>query len=293
MKHKASAWFLITRPLNVVIAGLSIMLAAALANSFLACGTAWVAVLSGMLITAGANVINDICDVDIDRLNKPTRMLPAGRLSLRAAKCYTIILFACGIFFSIFVNLPAMLIAGGSTIVVIAYSFWFKRQPLIGNFAVSLIAALAFIFGAVAACPETHVTSSVRALYGGRAGIFPALLAFFFHFGREIVKDIEDQIGDRSASARTLPLAYGLQTAQIAATAAFVFLAGIVLVPFALGYYQQPYLSIILIGIYPALAYAVFMVWRKPETKYMRRTSYILKADMLVGLAAIFLGSPR
>ena len=283
MLHRLSAWIVITRPHNVAIAGLSIALGSALVNTFIACHLVACALFSGMCIAAGANVINDVCDLDIDRVNKPERVLPAGRMSVHSAQWYAIFLFACGIIFSIFINLPAILIACGSTIVVIAYSFRFKRQPLIGNFAVSLTTALAFIYGALAACPD--------APGGWQAGVFPALLAFLFHFGREIVKDIEDQIGDRAGNARTLPLVYGLQAAQIAATVAFVLLAVATLVPFALGHYHQPYLWCILAGIYPVLAYALFNVWCRPDVSHMRRTSHILKADMLVGLLAIFAGS--
>lgn len=292
MLRKVSAWVLITRPANAAIAGLSILLAAALANPALACGTVWLAVASGMLILAGANVINDICDLDIDRINKPARMLPAGRMSVRAARWYAIILFACGIIFSIFINLPATLIAGGSTLIVIAYSFWFKRQPFIGNLAVSLIAALAFIYGALAACAAAQeMPADFFTPAKWRAGIFPAIMAFLFHLGREIVKDLEDQIGDRAAQARTLPLAFGVKAAQRAATAVFLLLAGAAAAPFALGLYHQPYLWLILAGIYPVLAYALFNVWRRPEPQHMRRTSNVLKADMLVGLLAIFWGS--
>src|SRR5262245_54033058 len=198
MLRRLSAWISITRPLNVALTVLSLVLAAALVNTFMACQTVFCALFSGMCIAAGANVINDICDLDIDRINKPQRVLPAGRMSVRAAQRYTIILFACGIIFSIFINLPAMFIACGSTIVVIAYSFRLNRQPLIGNFAVSLTTALAFIYAALAACPDPHETRSlVLAPNGWEAGVFPALLEFLFHDGREIVKDIEDQIGDR------------------------------------------------------------------------------------------------
>ncbi len=279
-----SAFFLITRPLNVIIAGISILLAAMLVETDLQCVSIWCAVAAGMLITAGANVINDIYDLEIDRINKPRRILPAGRLSLRAARWYTIILLACGVIFSIFAGLFAALIATSSVFLVIIYSRRLKRQPLIGNLAVSLVTALAFVFGALAACTET---------LQWQAGLFPALFAFLMHFGREVVKDLEDQIGDQAAHARTLPLAYGQRAAQIAATLAFAALLIVVLLPFVLGLYHQPYLWIILLGVYPALVFATWQVWRNPSAKQMRLTSNLLKADMLLGLAAIWLGAQR
>jgi len=282
--NNLSAFLSIVRPLNVFIAGLSIALAAALVEARLFCASVACAVISGMFITAGANVINDICDVAIDRINKPQRILPSGRMSVQTARIYTIILLACGVIFSIFANIFAALIAASCAFLVIVYSVWLKRRPLIGNLVVSLVSALAFIFGTFAACTET---------LQWRVGIFPALFAFLFHFGREVVKDIEDRHGDEAVNARTLPLAYGLRAAQITATLAFTTLAIAVLLPFQSGFYQQPYLWIILLGVYPVLIFAMWQVWRNPQVQPMRLTSNLLKADMLIGLLAIWLGSQR
>ncbi len=282
--NSLSAFLLIIRPFNVFLAGLSIAVAALLVEANLECASVWFAVASGMSITAGANVINDMCDLEIDRINKPRRILPAGRMSLRAAHWYTIILLACGVIFSIFVGVLAATIAASSTFLVTIYSLRLKRLPLIGNAIVSLVTAFAFIFGALTACAET---------LQWQAGLFPALFAFLMHFGREVVKDLEDQIGDRAAKARTLPLAYGQRTAQIAATLAFIALMIVVLIPAVRGLYRQPYLWIILLGVYPVLLFAAWQVWRHPEVKQMRLTSNVLKADMLVGVWAIWLGSQQ
>ncbi len=276
------AFVLITRPGNVLMAGLSIAIAALLVRVDLRCAAIWCAVISGMCITAGANVINDVFDLAIDRINKPQRILPAGRLTTRAAQIHAIILLACGVIFSIFAGIFAAIIALGSAVLVVAYSKWLKRQPLVGNLAVSLVTALAFIFGAAAACTET---------LQWQAGLFPAAFAFFMHFGREIVKDIEDQIGDHALHARTLPLAYGLRAAQLAASLAFVLLLLVVLIPAWRGVYHAPYLWLILLGVHPVLLFATWQVWRRPTPQHMHFTSNLLKADMLVGLLAIWLGS--
>ncbi|MCK9410107.1 MAG: UbiA family prenyltransferase, partial [Bacteroidetes bacterium] len=67
------------RPVNFVITGLSILVACLLAG-----GTQQqlliivFASISGALIAAGGMVINDILDVDIDRINKPERPIPSG-----------------------------------------------------------------------------------------------------------------------------------------------------------------------------------------------------------------------
>lgn len=298
----------ITRPLNAAIAGLSILVAAALVEPFTLSFAVISAMVSGMLITAGANVINDVCDLDIDRINRPQRVLPSGRLTPPAAQAYTIFLLACGNFFSIFINAVATMIAVGCTLLLIVYSFWLKRQPLTGNLAVSLVTALAFIYGALAAhsglavrpvAPgETgemnfmnDVAAGASAWHGNwRAGVFPAVFSFLFHFGREVIKDIEDQVGDRAMQARTLPLVYGIAAAQAAATVAFVTLILATLLPFCLGIYSSTYFWIVVAGVDLVLVAAICVLWKNPAPARMRRLSAVLKADMFVGLAAIYFG---
>ena len=89
------------------------------------------------------------------------------------------------------------------------YSLSLKNSLLWGNVLVAFVGAIAFPYGALAAGDL------------GRSWI-PALFAFLFHLGREIVKDIEDVAGDQIRGERTLPLAWG--RTQAAVLAAFVYL---------------------------------------------------------------------
>jgi geranylgeranylglycerol-phosphate geranylgeranyltransferase len=301
------ALFEITRPLNVAIAGISIWVAAALIEPFDFTFAVACAMISGMLIAAGANVVNDLCDLDIDRINRPQRVLPSERLMPAAALTFTIFLLACGNFFSIFINKAALTIAVGSSILLVVYSLWLKRQPLTGNLAISAATALAFIYGAVAAQAGLSRADAADGILGmssmndvvtlarswhrdWRAGIFPAVFSFLFHFGREVIKDIEDQAGDQAMRARTLPLVYGLGAAQAAATVAFVILILATLLPFYLGIYNTTYLWIVIGGVDLVLGASIYVLWKNPAPPRMRQLSAVLKADMLVGLAAIYLG---
>ncbi|MCG3120131.1 MAG: Protoheme IX farnesyltransferase [bacterium] len=289
------ALIIITRPLNVAITGVSILVAALLVRPFHFTLPVLYAVISAMLIAAGANVINDFFDLDIDRINRPQRILPAGRLAPKTALTFTIFLLACGNFFSILINKSVALIAIITSLLLVVYSWKLKRQPLSGNVAVSLATALAFIYGALAAqaglAPLALPSNFDTWKSGWRAGMFPALFSFLMHFGREVIKDIEDQAGDAAMQARTLPLVHGLRTAQSAATVAFGLLLVVTVVPFQLGIYSATYFWIILLGVDPVLLLAVYGLWKNPVRQRMRQLSAMLKADMLVGLAAIYCGT--
>jgi len=277
MLQKAVAIFLIIRPVNAFIGALSVALGIILAKPATWTSQATLAMISAVSILAGANVINDYFDLEIDRINRPQRILPSGRMTRRGALLLAIILFATGNFFSIFASTRLFGLTALTTSLLFWYSAVLKKQPLSGNLVVSFVSGVTFVYGALA---------------GGswQAGIAPGVFAFLFHFGREIIKDIEDRPGDSQDGARTLPIVYGITTARVVASSAFIVLLICMLAPFALDVYGRTYLAVILAGVYPVVFYVLRQMWKDPSVASMRRLSAILKADMLVGLAAIYFG---
>ncbi len=273
-----TAFFTLTRPGNVLISGISIFVAALIAGpvSEHAMPVAY-AVISGMLITAGANVINDWYDIDIDRVNRPERVLPSGRVRPQQALVFSIILFVSGIIFSIFISYAALSIAVITSFLLVVYSAALKKMLLWGNLSVAFLGGLAFIYGALA---------------GGdaAAGVVPAVFAFLFHLGREILKDAEDVRGDAQANADTLPIRYGWLRTRRIVTAVFVALIAITIVPYAVGYYGLTYLLVVLPGVDGVLIIVLLYLWRRPDMPALRRVNIILKIDMLLGILAVYLG---
>ena len=67
------------------------------------------AVASALLLTGASNGINQIADIDTDRVNRPERPLPAGQASVRDA--WVLVLALCGLSFVLasLVNLAYLL----------------------------------------------------------------------------------------------------------------------------------------------------------------------------------------
>ena len=267
----------ISRPVNVLIAMISIFVAVVITGALHPLHSVILACISGGIIMAGSNTINDYFDLDIDRVNRPNRPLVTGKLTARQAWTIAWIEFGVGISLSLFINFTAFLIALIVAAIIILYSFQLKRLPLVGNLAVSFSTAMAFVYGgaAVNRIKET---------------LIPAVLAFFFHFGREIIKDLQDKEGDARGSARTFPLVYGEVASLGLTTTIFLILAIVLPLPFLFGWYTIAYLVVIVIGVYPVLIYVTFSMWKNRSTKNLGFLSNLLKADMLVGLLAIYLG---
>ena len=58
--------------------------------------------LTYIFMAAAGNVVNDIYDLEVDKINRPDRPLPSGQITLRQAKVWTVILILLSLLFSAF-----------------------------------------------------------------------------------------------------------------------------------------------------------------------------------------------
>lgn len=270
----AAGLFQITRPANAVAAGLTAVVAYLIAT-----GTLVPAVLLlffvVLLITAAGNVINDYYDVGIDRVNRPDRPIPSGRVTLRAARAWAVTLFLAGILLCIPTNRICLAIAVFNAFLLALYAAWLKRLPLVGNLAVSYLAGSMFIFGGA---------------LGGLPGMFRvlpfAIMTFFAMLSRELVKDAEDIEGDRASGAVTLPIRYGIRATAILALASAILGTLASFVPYS--WWGPGYLAGILIVDGMILA-ACIQALRCTTAESVKASgaSALLKAGMF-GSVAVF-----
>ena len=155
---------------------------------------------------------------------------------------------------------------------MLAYSPFLKPYPVVGNVAVAVVAGSPPFYGALAV---------------GRAaaGVVPWILAAWLHFVREIVKDVEDEAGDRAIGRRTLPIAVGRRPALLVAAAAGLFFVPVSLVLPRNAGYGGAYFLIALLAQMAVLVVATWMLLGKVE-----RVSILLKVAMVVGLIALVAG---
>jgi len=272
---KISAFARLSRPVNVLIACLTIIVAAQLAGGLMPLQNVIFAALSASLITIGANVINDYFDVTIDRINKPHRPLASGEISAHEALIYFGVVYLLAWIFAILISPPMFFIAFIFALLLYFYSYRLKRTVLWGNLAVSLSTAVAFIYGGLA-------------VHNFRAMLFPAGFAFFFHLGREILKDMQDVVGDHRGGALTFPVKYGFQAAIKLVVLDFILLIILTIIPYILDVYSIKYFITVLFGIYPVLLYVLMNAWKNPGASRLGMLSNLLKADMVIGLLAIY-----
>ena len=269
----------ILRPINLVITFLSVIIAAIISSSINAIDydVILIAITSAFSLAAG-NIINDIIDFDIDKINRPERVLPAGLISLQTAKIVYSSLVLIAIMLSPFVGLEFLIIVVLGNILLYLYSLYFKKIILLGNFTVSLLTGLPLVLGAMA-------VGNIR------GGIIPAGFAILVNFSREIIKDMEDVKGDSSHGVVTFPQKVGLKKAAYLFICLIFALMVLTTIPYFLHLYKIEYFLIIMVLINPLFIVALKKIFHDKSLGTLRKVSTILKLNMILGLLAFLAGA--
>ena len=231
------------------------------------------ALIASFVITGAGNVINDYFDVKIDRINRPTRPIPSGKVSRRQALAYYTVLSLIGLVAAAFVSVEFLAIAIFNVIVLTVYSWKLKRTALVGNVAVAYLAASNFLAAGLIIGTFGALSVAIVLFFG---------ISFLGTVSREIVKDIEDTDGDRKMGAATLPIIAGEQKARLLANAILLLTVISLALPLVVGLFSAYYL----IGAVPAVVLSLYSFTRKPA-----RAQKLIKIAMYFVMLGFILGS--
>ena len=191
-------------------------------------------IIATVFIAAGGYVLNDYFDVKIDRINNPDSVIVTNQISKKMAMTLHQVLTAIGIL----AGLSLAYLAASPTLafifIVIPGLLWFysasyKRQFMIGNLAVAFMAAMSVLVVAITEMAflkkeygdllyETPIPGQVYGWLGGFA-----LFSFLTTWMREIIKDIQDEAGDREMECRTMPIKWGVKRTKV-----FIYILSII-----------------------------------------------------------------
>jgi geranylgeranylglycerol-phosphate geranylgeranyltransferase len=266
----------ITRPVNLLITAIAIWIGWGVASGdpFSFTVSLPMIILSGILLTAGGNIFNDIDDVEIDRRIHPERPIASGDLKISQMHLTATILWFISFLLtavSAFIEktITPLIVIIFASILLISYDAWSKKKGLAGNITVSFLTGIPFIFGA-------SLTGDIPLLI-----IVFSILAALINFSREIIKDIDDVQGD-SERRNPFPMTHGTRTSILLcrlSTVCGIFASFAVILIFQ---FNLIYLVIILIA---DMLFILSMV--SPES-YLKRSSMMLKQGMFIALIAFF-----
>lgn len=170
-----------------------------------------VAIASAVSIAAAGYAINDYFDVEIDRINKPERPLPSGRISPQAAYNSALLLFVIGSLLPLVVGPITTAFAIANAVLMYHYSKTLKRKGFIGNLTVAFSTSATIFYGALAVLEKLGKLDEIFYI------IPVVVLTFTLTLAREVVKGIEDYYGDKENSVKTLAVLMGPKKAALAA----------------------------------------------------------------------------
>ena len=278
LSKKILAYIKITRPLNVLITFLVVVVAILISQTYqIDIAKIIFASLAAAFVTAGGNIVNDIYDIETDKISHPNRVMVQGLMSKKEAVILYNIFNTLAIIISSRLSDLLLVIVLISIIILFIYSYSLKKLPLIGNLTVAFLTGLAFIYGGFAA--DNPV-----------AAIVPAIFAFFINLIREIVKDIQDVKGDKSAGTITFPIKYGFQKSKLIIMLLTFSLILYTLYPFITQLYKIEYFVVVMIFVNPLLFLSLKILFDTNKAKNLSIVSNLLKLNMILGLAAIYLG---
>jgi len=183
---------------------------AVLLGSYLATGSAvesmiLIAAGSAALLAGAGNVMNDLWDLDSDRIDHSDRPLPSGRVSQRSAQILAVSCFVAALLLLPWLSIAHLIVFGVTAVLLVLYNMKLSRLPLIGNLCVATLVSLALFYGSISSGSSSSV---------GFGGLSPEVIiamtfAFASTLAREIAKDVADMKGDRKTGSRSIALEIG------------------------------------------------------------------------------------
>jgi len=266
----------ILRPLNIILCFITVLIATFLLDEFQS-PILFYTLIVVCCFAGASNILNDVLDIEIDKINKSKRVLPSGHLDIRSALFLMCILYTIGILASTYVNPLGRQIALIIALpILVLYTPLFKRLPLIGNFVVGSMLGLVFLFSGAS------ISGSTDKMW------IPFFLATSLSTIRELCKDSEDIIGDSAKNIQTFPLKYGLIKTLWILRIFCVSFCVFALIPWTNGSYGMIYLITLIVSVEIPLLYGVFiLIDKKSDQNDYSRFAKALKGITIAGIFVI------
>ncbi len=221
--------------------------------------------LMASLLNTASNVLNQIADVEADRINKPDRPIPSGKVTVREAWVLSISSYASALVLAYVISPPdtylaCFLCAAIAAALTYVYSAPPFRTKRFGWWANLTIATPRGLFLRLAGWSLIRAPDTPEAWF--IAGVF-----FLFLLGAASTKDFADMKGDEADGCRTLPIIYGVEKTAWLISPSFVLPFLMIPIGVHTGILTGNPIALDILGVVLSVwgAYVVYLIVRKPE----------------------------
>lgn len=253
-------------------------------------------VLATVFIAAGGYIINDYYDIKIDQINKPEKVIVGTKISKKTAMNAYMIFSSIGVISGLLLSYRLKSSTLAFVFILIVGILWFysasyKRQFLIGNLIIALLSGMTVLMVAlieffylysddILQIINPQISRNIFIWIGGFA-VFSFLLTFI----REIVKDMEDEYGDRQNECRTMPVVLGFSFSKTIAIILIIITIGCL-------FYAMNFIAFdgtltlryVIFGVVLPLLFVIYLIIKAKTKNDYKQISNFIKFIMLIGV---------
>ena len=238
----------------------------------------FILVLASSLTIASGYIINNFYDSQKDLINRPNKSM-LDRVVSQETKLQ--VYFGLNFFIAIitfFVSYRAVIFYSVYIFLIWLYSHKIKKMVFVGNLMASLLAVLPF-FGIL-----LYYKNFEEVIY------FHAIFLFLLILIRELIKDLENQIGDLANGYKTIPLIYS----EILSKKIIFALSILTIIPvyFLVAVYDVGYMDIYFYITFIVLIYFGQKLFQSSSKEHYLKLHNVLKLLILAGIFCIVLINP-
>lgn len=252
-------------------------------------------IIATLFIAIAGYIINDVQDIEADKINKPSKVFVGKKISVAKANNLFIVINSVGLllgfYLSIYIDKNSFFIIFILvSFLLYRYAIDLKKKLILGNITVAFIVFLSImIVGFIDIVPVTNNYNNTIQFQVFKILLIISGFAFMLTLLREIIKDLEDKKGDKKINAKTMAIVFGdKKTKNILVFLNIIPLIGISYIAYTL-YKTSLYTSIYLIVfVNLPLLYFMLKTTQSKTKKDFQKISNLLKIIMLLGILSIF-----
>lgn len=216
------------------------------------------------IFNAGSNALNQIYDLEIDRVNKGKRPLPSGRMTIAEAWRFTIVAYVLTLVLAWMVAPQGrhecfwiVTVAVIATYIYSAPPLRTKQHGLWANITIAIPRGLLL---------KVAGWSAAKTVMGVEPWFIGSIFGLFL-LGASTTKDFADIEGDRLGGCETLPILYGVKRAAWMISPSFILPFLLINVGAYTGILTGHALYLHALGLIMTLygAYVLYLMLRRPE----------------------------
>ena len=255
-------------------------------------------VLTYLFIASAGYIINDYFDINIDQVNKPSKVVVGAHINRRWVIFWHLFFSVMGIYVSTiafpFKQYWHIHLSNLLTILLLwFYSTNFKKDFLVGNVVIAILTAwsIAVVYFSKFTIQQI-LHPNIKDVANFRFAKLMALycgFAFILTLIREALKDMEDVDGDQKFGCKTLPIVWGLKPTKVyigvwlIVVIASLAIIQLYVIPFGWWY---SILYCLLFIIYP-LVYVLLKLKTAYSSSDFKKLSLYIKMAMFAGILSM------